>query len=263
MELEVSQQKTFVSTGGRDFDPRGKVLLFIHGSGQSHLSWLLQGRFFANRGWQVLAPDLPGHYLSGGEALATIEEQADWCAELLATLGVKTATIIGHSQGGLICLELARRHPAKVEKMAIIASAMAIPVNDALIDLAANVEPKAARAMVSWSHGSEGHRFDHSMPGQNHLGYGREVMGQNPAGVLLTDLKSCNNYQNGAEAAQAITCPSICILAEKDKMVPKKFGLKLAEQLTDCQVEVIAGAGHFVQSEKSFQTNSALRPFLT
>ncbi|MCE2517005.1 MAG: alpha/beta hydrolase [Alphaproteobacteria bacterium] len=262
MYINLQGHKTFVSTGGRNFDPKGRVLLFIHGSGQSHLSWMLQSRFFANRDFQVLAPDLPGHYLSEGDALETIEEQADWCAELLNALEVSSATIIGHSQGGLICLELARRHPAKVAKMAIISSAMAIPVNDALIDLAANAEPKAAKAMVSWSHATEGHKFDHSMPGQNHLGYGREVMAQNPGGVLLTDLTSCNNYQDGAQAAQEITCPSICILAERDKMVPKKFGLKLAEQLADCQVEVIAGAGHFVQSEKSFQTNNALRPFL-
>jgi len=49
MRLTVQNQKTFVSTGGRAFDAKGEVLLFIHGSGQSHLSWVLQGRFFANR----------------------------------------------------------------------------------------------------------------------------------------------------------------------------------------------------------------------
>jgi pimeloyl-ACP methyl ester carboxylesterase len=261
MELIVRGQKAFISSGGRKFNPNGKVLLFLHGSGQSHLSWLLQGRFFANRGWDVLAPDLPGHHLSDGAALTTIEDMADWSAELLSAAGVASATIIGHSQGGLICLELARRHPSKVEKIAIIASAMAIPVNDALIDMAAKTEPKAAKAMVSWSHGNDGHLFSHTMPGQTHLGYGRKVMAQNNVGTLLADLNACNAYQDGEAATQAITCPSICVLAEKDKMVPHKFGKMLAEKLAHCDVEMIPQAGHFVQSEKSVETNNALRSF--
>ncbi|MGU9962450.1 MAG: alpha/beta fold hydrolase [Candidatus Puniceispirillales bacterium WSBS_2018_MAG_OTU23] len=263
MYITLNDQKIFVSTGGRDFDPNGKVLLFLHGSGQSHLSWLMQGRFFANRGWQVLAPDLPGHHLSTGTPLTRIEDLADWSAQFLDCCGVKSAIIIGHSQGGMICLELARRHPTRVLKMAIISSAMAIPVNDALINMAATAEQKAARAMVSWSHGREGHKVEHTMPGQSHLGYGARVMGQNDDGVLLTDLKACNNYADGVAAAKAITCPAICILAEKDKMVAPKFGSMLGNTLINCHTTVIADAGHFVQSEKSFETNTLLRPFFS
>ena len=55
-----------IATGGLDFDPAKPVLVFIHGSGQSHLTWVLQTRYFAHRGFAVLAPDLPGHGLSGG-----------------------------------------------------------------------------------------------------------------------------------------------------------------------------------------------------
>lgn len=261
MYIDVRGAKTFVSTGGRDLNPDGRTLLFLHGSGQSHLTWMLQGRFFANRGWNVLAPDLPGHYLSAGDALTNIEDMADWSAEFLAAAGVSSAIIIGHSQGGLICLELARRHPQMVEKMAVIASAMAIPVNEALLDLAAKAEPKAARAMVSWSHGNEGHRFDHTMPGHSHLSYATNLMGQNDHGVLLTDLSACNNYADGADAAAAITCPTICVLAQKDRMVPAKFGKKLGEMLAHNEVHIIPAAGHFVHSEKSFETNILLRPF--
>lgn len=261
MELTLRNQKTFVSTGGRDFNPKGNVLLFLHGSGQSHLSWMLQSRFFANRGWDVLAPDFPAHYLSAGSPLETIEDMADWSAELLEAAGVATATIIGHSQGGLICLELARRHPSKVKKMAIIASAMAIPVNDMLIDMASKKESKAARSMVSWSHGQVGHLFDHTIPGQNHLSYGQQLMGQNGDGVLLTDLKACNAYDDGEAAAEAIACPALCILAEGDKMVPAKFGKMLGEKLSKGDVTVVAKAGHFVHSEQSVQTNAALKSF--
>ena len=261
MRIEVNGDKTFVSTGGRAFDPEGAVLLFVHGSGQSHLSWLLQARFFANRGWQVLAPDLPGHYLSAGAPPESVEATADWCADLLAATGVSSATIIGHSQGALATLEMARRHPDHVEKIAMIGCAQAIPVNDMLIEMATNAEDKAIRFMVSWSHGSEGHRHDHTVPGQSHLLFGNQVMGQNAEGILLSDLKACNAYKSGEEAAKAVTCPALLILAQNDRMVPMKFGLKLGEVLPDCQTLVVEDAGHFVQSEKSVETNAALRPF--
>ena len=71
MRCQVRGADTFFSTGGRAFDADAPVLFFIHGSGQSHLTWLLQSRFFANRGWSVLAPDLPGHYISGGDVPAS------------------------------------------------------------------------------------------------------------------------------------------------------------------------------------------------
>jgi len=261
MYVRIDDQNIFVSTGGREFDPSGNVLLFIHGSGQSHLSWLLQARFFANRGWSVLAPDLPGHNLSGGEPPETIEDGADWCAALLDALGVKTAVIVGHSQGGLVALEVARRHPDRTRKLAVIGSAHAIPVADPLLDMARDAEDKAFRFMVSWSHGTEGHRHDHTVPGQSHLLFGNKVMGRNKHGVLLTDLLACNSYKAGKDAAAAISCPVLLILAERDRMVPKKFGLELGEMLADSRVLVIPDAGHFLQSEKSVETNAALRPF--
>jgi len=261
MRIKVNDAEIFVSTGGRAFDPAGEVLLFVHGSGQSHLSWLLQARFFANRGWSVLAPDLPGHYLSGGAPLESIEEMADWCIALLDAAGVEKAVVIGHSQGGLVALETARRHPERVRKLAILGSAHAIPVADPLIEMATHAEAKAFRFMVSWSHGTEGHRHDHTMPGQSHLLFGNQVMGQNTPGVLLKDLEACNAYTKGKEAAAAISCPTLLVLAERDRMVPMKFGRELGNMLADCRVQVIRHAGHFLQSEKSVETNAALRPF--
>ena len=56
MHLSYNNDDIFVSTGGRAFDASGEVLLFIHGSGQSHLTFLQQGRFFANRDWQSVKP---------------------------------------------------------------------------------------------------------------------------------------------------------------------------------------------------------------
>jgi pimeloyl-ACP methyl ester carboxylesterase len=261
MKVTVRGKETFVSTGGRAFDASGNVLMFIHGSGQSHLSYMLQGRFFANRGWSVLTPDMPAHGLSKGEALTTIEDMADWMSEFLEVMGVQSANVIGHSQGGLVGLELARRHPAKVKGLSQVATALAIPVNDALLSMAENKEAAAIAAMTDWGHGVDGHRHDHTMPGQNHMNYGKQLMAANETGALFADLSACANYASGSEAAAEITCPCQVILGQKDKMTPLKFGLKMAEALNVSNPVVIEGAGHMLTSERPFEVNKALRPF--
>ncbi len=99
MKHELNSASIYIATGGLDFDAAKPVLVFIHGSGQSHLTWVLQTRYFAHRGFAVLAPDLPGHGLSGGAPLTSIRDMADWIDGLLASLGVAQATLVGHSQG--------------------------------------------------------------------------------------------------------------------------------------------------------------------
>lgn len=263
MRVRVDGADVFISTGGREFDPSGDVILFAHGSGQSHLTFLLQARFLANRGWQVLNPDLPAHGLSGGKPLDRIEDMADWYAALLDATGATSVTCVGHSQGGLSALELAHRHPQRVKKLALISSALAIPVNDALLDMARDNEPAAINAMTDWGHGTEGHFHDHTLPGTSHLAFGRQMMANNQPGALLAGLQACAAYNNGATAAGSVTCPNLCILAAKDKMTPLKQGRKLSAALPNNTCVEIRGAGHMLPSERPFEVTTALREFLT
>ena len=235
--------------------------MFIHGSGQSHLSFVLQSRFFANRGFGVLAPDMPAHGLSQGAALDTIEAQADWHLDLMAALGVQKAHVVGHSQGGLIGLEMARRSGDKVASLALVGTAMAIPVNDALIDMAKNKEPRAIDMMTDWGHGRQGHMHDNTTPGNTHLYFGRELMAANQSGALHADLVACNAYGGGADAAAAVECPVTCVLGQKDKMTPMKAGLQMAQALNVDDTTVVVGAGHMLPSERPFEVNKALRAF--
>lgn len=262
MKLSFQNADIFISTGGREFTADGDVLLFIHGSGQSHLTFMQQGRFFANRGWQVLNPDMPSHGHSGGVPLDDIGAMADWYAGLLEALGVSSATIIGHSQGCLVGLEMAKRYPEKVTKLCLIAGALAIPVNDALLDMAMNNPPAAYQAMVNWAHANDSHLYAHSWPGQTHIEFGTAVMESNDNQALFADLSACNQYHDGPDAAAAIMCPSLAILASHDKMTPAKAGKKMADALENCTLQIIEDAGHFLPSERPYEVNKHLRAFL-
>ena len=40
MKITLHNTEIFASTGGRSFDAAGNVVMFIHGSGQSHLGFM-------------------------------------------------------------------------------------------------------------------------------------------------------------------------------------------------------------------------------
>jgi len=177
--------------------------------------------------------------------------------------GVPLTQIIGHSQGGLIGLDMAHRYPDRVSQLSLVATALSIPVNSNLIEMAKNKEQSAIDAMIDWGHGPEGHNHDNTMPGQNHLNFGVQLMAANKLGALHADLKACVDYKDGHIAAGKISCPSQIIIAQKDKMTPMKFGLKAAEALKTNNVTVIKNAGHMLPSEHPEEVNRALRTFFT
>ena len=74
MKFNVDNEEVFASTGGRPFDKSKPLIIFVHGSGLTHMCWVLQTRYFAFHGYSVLALDLPGHGLSKGKSLKSIEE---------------------------------------------------------------------------------------------------------------------------------------------------------------------------------------------
>ena len=259
MKVMVNGAEVHAATGGKEFDASLPTVLFLHGSGLDHRGWALQTRWFAYNGYGVLAPDFPGHSLSAGDALTSIEESAVWLADFLAAVGVGSAHIVAHSQGFLTALELAVAKPAMVKSLTGIGTGAAIPVNPALIETALQSPMKAAEMMVQWAFGPSIHMGVSPIPGMQPIAVGRHIMGTNP---LAVDLQSCAAYQNGAKEIEQITVPSAMILAGKDKMTPLKAGLAAAEGLS-AKVTVLQDFGHMLPVEAPKQVLHALRDFIT
>src|SRR5213078_911220 len=113
----------FAYTANHDIDPEKPALVFLHGAGLDHSWFGLQSRYFGYHGWNVLALDLPGHGRSAGPALETVPAMADWLLRALDAAKVASAALVGHSMGTLIALDCAARHAARVECIALIATA--------------------------------------------------------------------------------------------------------------------------------------------
>lgn len=262
MRLDVEGVDCHCATGGRKHVPGRPWIVLLHGAGSSHLAWLLQTRTLAYDGWNVIAPDLPGHFLSSGTAIGDIGAQARFVLALMRAAGAGRASVAGHSMGGLIALEMARIDPDSVDAIAFVATAAAIPVNDWLIDCSQSDEERAFASMTAWAHGPKAHLNDNSWPGASHIGFGVDAMRRNATGSLAIDLKACAAYRGGAQAAAMLACPTLCVLARGDRMTPMRQGLKLAEALADNETVIVEDCGHTIPTEAPRELNAALRRFL-
>ena len=110
MIVEVDGHEVHAATGGVEPSSEHPTVVLIHGAGMDSTIWSLQTRYLAHRGVRALAVDLPGHGRSGGRALGSIAELADWLVEFVAaTHAVGRVHLVGHSMGSLIALEAAVR----------------------------------------------------------------------------------------------------------------------------------------------------------
>lgn len=262
MYFEVNGKKAFASTGGKAFDNSKPTVIFLNGSGLDHTFWGLHSRFFAFRQYNAICLDYPGHSHSEGPALETIEEMGDWINDVVEALDASSISVVAHSQGCLVALEYAYRHPDRIKSVSFVASGLATPVNAALIDAAENNPDAAIAMMISWGFGPAGHLHQGPIPGNSMLAGGRKIMGRNVPTELATDLKACNAYQNGKTAAAAIGCPRQVVLAGKDRMAPRKAGMELVEHLNGPELTMIEDSGHMIPQEAPNRLRKLLRDFI-
>ena len=258
MKLNVNGAEIHVATGGKEFDSSLSTVLFLHGSGLDHRAWALQTRWFAYNGYSVLAPAFPGHSLSGGNALSSIEESGAWLIDFLAAAGVDAVHVVGHSQGFLSGLELAAQKPAVLKSLTGVGTAAAIPVNPMLIETAQKSAAKAADMMLQWGFGSNAHMGISATPGMQPIAVGHKIMSSNP---LSIDLQCCADYLGGETALAMVNVPTAMILGGQDKMTPLNAG-NLVAQTLKAKLTVLADYGHMLPIEAPKQVLSALREFI-
>ena len=257
MFVDVDQQKTYIYTGSRGFDPDLPSILFIHGAGLDHTVWVLQSRYFAHHQYNALAVDLPGHGRSSGEVCPTLEAYADWISRFLDALAIEQAVMVGHSMGSLVALEVAARHPDRVSKLALIGTATPMLVADVLLD-AAEANDHAAFDMINiWGH-TIGQLGGHQAPGMWMMGSAVRLLERSGPGVLHNDLSACNDYHTGAEAGAKVQCPTLMLLGELDMMSPPKRAQELARAIASVTVAEIEGCGHMLMGERPEQVLDSL-----
>jgi pimeloyl-ACP methyl ester carboxylesterase len=100
----------------------GRSVVLMHGKNFCGATWEGSIKALSDAGYRVIAPDQigfcssskPDHYQYSFQQLATNTHQ------LLETLGIQKATVIGHSTGGMLATRYALMYPEQTEQLAMV-----------------------------------------------------------------------------------------------------------------------------------------------
>ncbi len=256
MIFQLENKNIHASDSGQGIDINKDTIVFLHGSGLSHIVWSLAEQFFSSKNYNVLSIDLPGHGNSDGPCLDSIEKIADWMEKVFDKLKLKNLILVGHSQGCLEILEYSSRYNERLKKLVFVGGSNKMPVHPDLIELAQSGHSDAVKLMMKW--GYEGSKkFIGGNPVEKIIQSPRDI-----SEILAVDLNACNNYSNGSEAAKVIDLPSMLIFGELDKMVNLEAGKKFSNLIKNSTTHVIKGCGHMIMIEKAFEMREKILEFL-
>jgi len=254
--FELENKSVHASNAGQELDHNKETIIFLHGSGLSHIVWSLVEQFFSSKNFNVLSIDLPGHGNSEGPCLHTIEEITDWLEKVFIKLKLEKVILVGHSQGCLEMLEYSNKYRSRLKKLVFIGGSYKMPVNKDLIDLAENGDTDAVKLMMKWCYeGSK--KFIGGNPIKRIIQSPRDI-----SEILGVDLVACNNYVNGSNAVKTIDCPTMFVFGALDKMVNIEVGKKFANMVDNSSTHIIDGCGHMIMIEKAFEMREKVLEFL-
>lgn len=261
MKVTVAGVETFVYTGGVDPDPALPAVLMVHGAGMDHSVWRFQGRALAHSGWRVLAVDLPGHGKSEGKPPGSIAEAAEWVAELVEAVGLDRLSLVGHSMGSLIGIQLAAETPNIVDRLVLVGTSGEMAVHPDLLAAAEAGDRLAVDLIVGWSFGTAGRRGGHPQAGTWLPAAAVRLLERSLDGALGSDLAACAGFP-GLERARRVTAPTLVIQGAEDRMTPVSAARKLVETMPDARLEIVPGTGHMVMVEAPDQVRRLMVEFL-
>jgi pimeloyl-ACP methyl ester carboxylesterase len=102
--------------------PNGRTAVLLHGKNFCAATWQTTISILVDAGYRVIAPDQIGFCKSSKPAQYqfSFQQLGGNTHALLESLGVRTATIIGHSTGGMLAIRYALMYPSEVEQLVLV-----------------------------------------------------------------------------------------------------------------------------------------------
>lgn len=253
-------------------DPANPPLLLIHGTGASVHSWRALMPMLA-QSYHVVAMDLPRHGFTAGHGpdQTSLRAMASAVAELLETLNIQPAAIIGHSAGAALALQLALDHGF---------TGPIVGLNSALRPFpgpAAQIFPAIAKVLFVNPLVPRIFSGAASLPGEAERFLKRSTGSTIDAeGVrCYAELLRNSRHTKGALAMMAnwdlpglrtrmndIPNRVTLIHSDKDKAIPLDWAKEANDWLPNSSLQVLEGLGHLAHEEDAERVITLMEPAL-
>jgi len=236
---------------------RGRTLVLLHGAGSNGHAWHYQYDHLGNR-HSPIALDLPGHGRSSGvEGLRTVADYAAFTLAFLDAVRLDSIIIAGHSMGGAIAMELAMRHPTRVEALLLIATAAQFNIPKDRIETWRAVT--MGRASQPFNNDGYSPKTIASKPEIIREGWGEQI--QTDPRVRWGDLVACSQVDL-RDRISRLENPTLILAGADDSITPTAEAEFLRSRIKGARLEVVSDAGHRLTTERPDLTNAAIEKFL-
>jgi pimeloyl-ACP methyl ester carboxylesterase len=242
----------------------GPDVVLIHGMINSSRHWEEVAKRLAGS-YRVIAPDLIGH----GDAATprgdySLGAHAAAIRDLLTTIGVERATIVGHSLGGGVAMQFFYQFPQRTERLALISSGglghdvspllrgAALPGSSALLRLAARPRVVGALAGAGARLRARGNSSGVYLAA---VARALEPL-QDPGSrrAFLQTLRSVIDVEGQKVSARDRLyllgeMPTLIVWGERDRTIPVSHGLEAQHSIPNCRFETLSRAAHFPNLE--------------
>jgi len=269
LDVETSFGTTHINiAGAADLPP----LLLIHGVGLSSTQWYSNVAALS-RHFRIYALDAIGQV---GRSVRTHPrmtraEYAAWLVEVLNALKIESASVMGHSYGGWLTLNLALAFPERIDRMVLLSPAGSFaPIlwEFYLRGLAAALIPirSLSYSVVQWTTTMPSVRgqaiVEQFVMGIEHFKFAaalRLLREQSAMGLLR--FRSYFVYTD-AELRQ-IDIPTLLLIGEQEVLYKPSFVMERARRLIPhIEAELIPGGGHMFPMDQADCTNTRILEFL-
>jgi pimeloyl-ACP methyl ester carboxylesterase len=234
----------------------GEVVLVLHGWGKGSDSWVEVGELLAQKGYQVIIPDLPGFGKSAApDKPWTVNDYVEWVAKFAAELNLEIFTLIGHSFGGQVATKFAAFHQEKVGKLILCAAAIVRKPRLGSRQLLAKYLAKTKVIFQNIPFGIYPilRKIVYRIAGARDYSQLQGVMTQTFLNVVKESVITF---------AEKITTPTLIVWGEKDKETPLKDAYEISEAIKNSRLEIISGAGHKLHRTHSRELAKIINSFL-
>lgn len=217
--------------------------------------------------FRAIAVDLPGFGYS--DRGAHVEYSAgNWVsllAEFLRRQGIGRAVVLGHSLGGGVAQRLAIEEPELVERLVLVGSVSAAapprlpPRGSGRLYRMGQAVVLPRQSAVRWF--ARQSAFEPAFVSDEVLeGYWRPS--RLPGSAAAVRKMGYDLRTDARLDLSRIAAPALLIWGEGDKVVDLKVGRKLAEQIPQARLEIVARAGHLPLEEQPEVCHRLLLEFL-
>lgn len=251
------------------------AVVFLHGLAGCWQNWL-QNILPLAADHRVIAIDFPGFGESPMPAgPISVRGYARVVVEVLDTLGIDQATIVGNSMGGFVGCEIAIRFPRRIERLVLVAGA-GLSLRHMRHERKTGARARAEN-LLFFGLGRMARHTDLVVRSRRLRRALLLLIVAHPerlSGALIAEQAhgaGKPGFDDALDAMTAypirdrlgeITCPTLIVWGEEDRLVPVRDASEFEWLILDARKVVYPDTGHMVMLERPERFNEDLRSFI-